>query len=374
MESKQRDVAIDILKGLAIIVIVMWHADSPFAQYLKSFHVAVFFMASGYVASDKYTKNIKGIVVLAKKRIVSLYVPFVICNVACILFNNLLLKMHIYMSLTESANFTDGRYNIKPWYSLNETIKLIAKTFLGEGAGGLAGASWFLKTLLAIVIISASLHYIAQFLKKDNVRNMFIICCAGICLMGGYILSIKLTMIFVGTVLTNIFLYELGYMLHYYKKTINKLYSNKVINVVAMVVSICILVFSRKYGNISYANNTYHDPLIVIISALSGWVLLYNLAMLFEKNKNLTKMTAYIGRNTLPILLIHFLAFKVVTALQILIYNESIHKLAAFPVLKSEGIWWVLYAIVGIIGSLLLNCGYKQAKGVLIARTRRKNK
>ena len=169
----------------------MWHADSPFAQYLKSFHVAVFFMASGYVASDKYTKNIKGIVVLAKKRIVSLYVPFVICNVACILFNNLLLKMHIYMSLTESANFTDGRYNIKPWYSLNETIKLIAKTFLGEGAGGLAGASWFLKTLLAIVIISASLHYIAQFLKKDNVRNMFIICCAGICLMGGYILSIK---------------------------------------------------------------------------------------------------------------------------------------------------------------------------------------
>lgn len=55
MESKQRDVAIDILKGLAIIVIVMWHADSPFAQYLKSFHVAVFFMASGYVASDKYT-------------------------------------------------------------------------------------------------------------------------------------------------------------------------------------------------------------------------------------------------------------------------------------------------------------------------------
>lgn len=42
MESKQRDVAIDILKGLAIIVIVMWHADSPFAQYLKSFHVAVF--------------------------------------------------------------------------------------------------------------------------------------------------------------------------------------------------------------------------------------------------------------------------------------------------------------------------------------------
>ena len=192
--------------------------------------------------------------------------------------------------------------------------------------------------------------------------------------MGGYILSIKQTMIFVGTVLTNIFLYELGYMLHYYKKTINKLYSNKVINVVAMVVSICILVFSRKYGNISYANNTYHDSLIVIISALSGWVLLYNLAMLFEKNKNLTKMTAYIGRNTLPILLIHFLAFKVVTALQILIYNEPIHKLAAFPVLKSEGIWWVLYAIVGIIGSLLLNCGYKQAKGVLIARTRRKNK
>ena len=29
---KQRDVVIDIMKGLAILIIVLWHADSPFGQ------------------------------------------------------------------------------------------------------------------------------------------------------------------------------------------------------------------------------------------------------------------------------------------------------------------------------------------------------
>lgn len=368
MESKQRDVAIDILKGLAIIVIVLWHADSPFAQYLKSFHVAVFFMASGYVASDKYTKSIKGILSLTKKRIISLYVPFVICNALCIIFNNLLLKTHIYMSVENSINYMDGRYSIKQWYLPKEIFKLVAKTFLGEGAGGLAGASWFLKTLLVVVILSAIIHYSAKIIKNPDIRNIVIIFCAGMFLMGGFALSIKQTMIFFGTVMTNIFLYELGYMLHYYKKNIDKLYSNKIINSFSILLSICVIIFSRKYGNISYANNTYHDPFIVILSAISGWILLYNVALFIEKNNILTRVATYIGRNTLPILLIHFLAFKLITIIQIFIYNEPVQKLAAFPVLRSGGIWWVLYTVVGVSVSLLLNYFYIRIKKTIVKK------
>ncbi len=86
---KQRDVVIDIMKGLAILIIVLWHADSPFGQYLKPFHVGVFFMISGYLVNDYFTQNIKGIGQLSVKRLKSLIIPFIFFNAVCLFLNNM---------------------------------------------------------------------------------------------------------------------------------------------------------------------------------------------------------------------------------------------------------------------------------------------
>lgn len=62
-----------------------------------------------------------------------------------------------------------------------------------------------------------------------------------------------------------------------------------------------------------------------------------------------------IGRNTLDILIWHFLAFKAVSYLIIHVHDLPIERLQDFPVMTetgTDGSYWVLYALVGVGASL----------------------
>ena len=57
----------------------------------------------------------------------------------------------------------------------------------------------------------------------------------------------------------------------------------------------------------------------------------------------------YAGNASLAIMALHFLAFKVVSLLQILIYGYGIDYLSAFPVIPDRiNIWWVPYVVCGV--------------------------
>lgn len=63
----------------------------------------------------------------------------------------------------------------------------------------------------------------------------------------------------------------------------------------------------------------------------------------------------YTGRHSLTIILLHFLSFKIVTLLQIVLFEEKIEVLSAYPVHISSNGWWIAYSIAGIsIPCLLL--------------------
>ena len=56
-----------------------------------------------------------------------------------------------------------------------------------------------------------------------------------------------------------------------------------------------------------------------------------------------------IGKNTMDIMALHFMMFKIVSFAMILYYGLSINRLAEYPVLvEIEGGWWILYTIVGV--------------------------
>ena len=48
----KRNSKIDILKGIAILLVVMGHTCFGGTEYIYLFHMAVFFMASGYFFRD----------------------------------------------------------------------------------------------------------------------------------------------------------------------------------------------------------------------------------------------------------------------------------------------------------------------------------
>lgn len=45
---KNRNINIDIIKGIGIILMVGGHCGMPFTHFIYLFHMAIFFMASGY--------------------------------------------------------------------------------------------------------------------------------------------------------------------------------------------------------------------------------------------------------------------------------------------------------------------------------------
>lgn len=45
---KNRNISIDIIKGIGIILMVGGHCGMPFTHFIYLFHMAIFFMASGY--------------------------------------------------------------------------------------------------------------------------------------------------------------------------------------------------------------------------------------------------------------------------------------------------------------------------------------
>ena len=58
----------------------------------------------------------------------------------------------------------------------------------------------------------------------------------------------------------------------------------------------------------------------------------------------------YCGNRTLNVLTFHFVAFKVVSCVLVVVYHEPLNRIAEFPQMRayaSSG-WWVLYTFAGV--------------------------
>lgn len=89
-----RNMLVDTGKGIAIILMCIGHAYCPDAlfYFIYMFHMAFFFMMSGYFFSDKNLDNPKAFV---WKRITGLWVPFVKWGLIFVLLHNVFLKLQL---------------------------------------------------------------------------------------------------------------------------------------------------------------------------------------------------------------------------------------------------------------------------------------
>lgn len=96
--GRQRDLRLDILKGIGIILMVMGHANAPGRSFIYLFHMAVFFIASGWLYREDAAKSGAGIWRFVWRRILSLYVPYVLTETIYSALNNVFLQLHFYSS------------------------------------------------------------------------------------------------------------------------------------------------------------------------------------------------------------------------------------------------------------------------------------
>ncbi len=115
---KKRDENIDVLKGLAIICVVLGHCGFPGGAYIYLFHMAVFFMASGYCFDAKKIQSSDNLWEYALKKLRSLWLPYVIFNTLGWIFYNTFIQIGF---LTENPEFPDAVSRME-WPSIVNAI------------------------------------------------------------------------------------------------------------------------------------------------------------------------------------------------------------------------------------------------------------
>lgn len=92
---KERDIAIDLAKGICIILMVAGHTGAPewLGRTIYLFHMPAFFVVSGYLFNKQNLVTPKSYV---KRKFKGLYWPFVFWSLLFLSFHNVFARMHLY--------------------------------------------------------------------------------------------------------------------------------------------------------------------------------------------------------------------------------------------------------------------------------------
>lgn len=144
-------------------------------------------------------------------------------------------------------------------------------------------------------------------------------------------------------------LYVLFYIGHFLKRIqlLDKL-SKRINHFFIYIIALFGLIIAEHFGKINLGGNEYVNPVFMLVVSLLGWIAVYETANCISKIKLLGKTLAYVGHNSISILILHFLAFKVVNLIGVVIKKMPLFTVAGFPVTFSYGLWWIAYMIIGI--------------------------
>ena len=178
----------------------------------------------------------------------------------------------------------------------------------------------------------------------------------------GFVCSLKhLDLFGLERIFTMYILFHIGLILSQ-KKFIPK---NKLLIGLEFVLTFIILLIANHFGKISLAQNNFENPIFLIVVSVSGWIFLYIISLIISKNHILYRLFEVIGRNTMPIMILHFLCFKIVNLLAVKLFSYPADMIASFPVLMTDNLWWVLYMFVGVSIPICFNQLYHFAKNII---------
>jgi fucose 4-O-acetylase-like acetyltransferase len=114
--SDEKDNAVTISKGIAIILMVIGHSSCPdiLEKYIVLFHMPLFFFFSGYCFKSKYLQDKKQFI---KRRIEKLWIPFVKWGLIFLFLHNIFYELNIYNDIY------GYRGNVSHVYTIQELIK-----------------------------------------------------------------------------------------------------------------------------------------------------------------------------------------------------------------------------------------------------------
>ncbi len=330
---KKNIVYMDIMKALGIIAVVIGHSGAP-NKFFYSYHMALFFFISGYFYDEEYSYDI---LKLVKRRIKTLYLPFVGYGLGFLLLHNIFCYLNLYKS---KATF-QGESIIIP-YTFKEFIKSFIDILTFGRTEPLLAATWFIISLFTVNILFCIISYISKKVEKKQelVRILIIV----IIFVIGNLLSYNGITLprEINTSCTAILLFYSGFM---FKKYESKIKINSLVAILFFVVSVLI---SSKYDIINVGENIYPSIFIFLVSSASGIYWNIFLSKFISENLKNKKILINIGKNSLHIMTLHFLCFKLVNLFIIKFYDLPNHELASLMGIKGYKYYWIVNCVIGI--------------------------
>lgn len=323
-DEKQRGLSVnarveflDIAKGIGIILVVWAHAKGPYTRYIYQFHMPLFFLISGFLHNDRNT-----VAEFIKSKIRSIYIPFIIWNLAVIVLKtcqnpellkkNLILIIQVILTLNKDGQFF--------------------------------GATWFLG---ALFIVSIAYKLLDEYIqdaawKRIVIMGIFIaIACVAF--------EIKFPLMLSRTLILGMF-YAIGYFIKCYQNEL-KVFDCKCLAVLASIM----FGMLGYYNSVNMGANEYKYPFAFVFGALLASYVVIFLSREIEKKqyiwivKKFVGGVCYLGRKSIHIVIWQFVAFRIVIALQMIRDGESLrHILNYYPVYDANGYWWMVYTFVGL--------------------------
>lgn len=348
------------MKGIAIFLVVLAHTDFA-SQFINLFHMAVFFIIAGYCYHDDYSEDWRSVIRFTKRKLKSLYVPYVSCNMILICLHNLFYKLNIYTDIPDfiESDILHASYGLISPYTAQDFIRHIIMTLCFVDGEQLAGTIWFLRALFEVSILYVMIDFISR--KCKHYRAYFICVLSMIIMIIGYLLNINNIHIVTGVEQTcrYFIFFTIGVLIRSanIKKTMR--FFTEIIFVLLAIIVLLISNYLLKHALIPNQNS----PVFYVTNGVCGGYCLMVIARNLMRSPY-TEFVAYIGRNSLYIMLWHFLAFKLVTFCYIKLYDMPAYCLASFPVLKSDHLW-IIYTVVGVTLPLAVAYIVQQIKKIM---------
>lgn len=343
-----RDITVDIVKGIGLVLMVMGHCGFRYSSFIYLFHMPLFFLISGYLFDEKKVTSFQKLVIFIKRKIISLWLPYVAYNMLFHICHNLFVQIGVYTNVQvacDSVNIVlHEKLTIGQW--IFGAIKIIM--FLHEPQ--LGGALWFLRDLFLANITFGIVYFVLNCLKcncKIKWLLSSVIAFGSAC--AGYMLSLNENLLYgLAPAISSYSLMFLGVVLK--RVDLSKIHTKYV----GIILSTVMLLIMNKIGRVELVMNRYVNPMFLWVAVFCGWMLLYGIACRIKKINFLSRVLITINKNAICIMAMHFLCFKIVSLLQVYIYNMPSYMLASFPTTNIKGFWWVVYSFVGVICPVFL--------------------
>ena len=365
----KRETIISISKGIAIILMVIAHAEAPgwLCKFIFEFHMPLFFITAGYFFSLKYLNDEATFV---KKRIKGLYWPFVKWAVFFLIIHNWMFDLGV---LNETfGNDAGGVTHPYNWHQIQQNFWNII-TAMGGYDQFLCGAFWFFRGLFVASILYLIIYKVLDSSLKSarwKAAIPYLVCLIMLLLCAWKTSEgLKVITLVQGGYrdMMGCFFFGCGFIFRKFVNDYRKAMANQSVAILCNIVFAVIVFLFSKYltANMNW-RSTFVQFLSLPLPAILGFLMTYNISCWLDKHENLLKrFLVYTGDHTLYVFIFHIVSYKVVSLIKIAYYGLDPKQVGCHMVIhehSQEDQFWILYTIAGVGLPLLGIWLYEKAK------------